>query len=418
MSEIIYRSPDELTFLQSRMDINSFAIAEYAEMMENGVEFDPVLAIQDETGKLFVWDGYHRGQAARRAGKLLACAVEPGTYEEATWLALSANQKHGLRRSQADKRMIVREALVHPNGAKLSDREIARHCGVSHPTVGQIRKEMEATGKIYQSETRIGADGREINTTRIGQKPDDFGIRYCPECGERKKFSVERLAESEQFECPVCSETVASEDWLKEPPTSCRRYCRFCGHERIMTGLDFNLGIDVSCDHCNRRWPVEGWSKRRPSQETTPPVRQMAGSIECPHCDDAIWPEQDLRPDGSIVCDGCKKRFASYAALLKAVEKAEMIGSVANQVELPKTTQRFGSTGGQIVDSGMTQTAGSGERGAESDEVILYRLELIERFSKITDRLGRVSELRILDDWLSTAEQSGLVKHAPGKADE
>ena len=55
------------------------------------------------------------------------------------WLALTTNQKHGLRRSRADLQRIVRLALLHPNGADLSDREIARHCGVSDKTVGKIR---------------------------------------------------------------------------------------------------------------------------------------------------------------------------------------------------------------------------------------------------------------------------------------
>jgi hypothetical protein len=68
--------------------------------------------------------------------------------------ALTANQKHGLRRSRDDKRRVVHTALLHPYGAKLSNRELARHCGVDHKTVGKIRQELELSGEIPQMQTR------------------------------------------------------------------------------------------------------------------------------------------------------------------------------------------------------------------------------------------------------------------------
>jgi hypothetical protein len=63
---------------------------------------------------------------------------------------------------------------------RLSDREIAKRCGVTHPTVARIR--VELTGNSYQSPHRTGADGRTIDTSRIGSIPsrDGTGRRARP----------------------------------------------------------------------------------------------------------------------------------------------------------------------------------------------------------------------------------------------
>ncbi len=126
---------------------------------------------QRRHGQIFVWDGLHRGEAARQAGIWLWVEVQPGGKQKAEWLALTANQKHGLRRSRADLQRVVRLALLHPQGARLSDREIARHCGVDNKTVGRMRAELQATEEIPQSTRRTGADGRTIKTTNIGKRP-------------------------------------------------------------------------------------------------------------------------------------------------------------------------------------------------------------------------------------------------------
>lgn len=169
--ERISADPDQLAFIQSRAETNYTLVDEYAEMMKAGVEFDPAQGIRDENGQIYVWDGLHRGEAARRAGMRLWVEVQPSGKQEAEWLALTANQKHGLRRSRADLQRVVRLALLHPRGAGLSDREIARHCGVDNKTVGRMRAELQVTEEIPQSILRTGADGRTINTANIGKRP-------------------------------------------------------------------------------------------------------------------------------------------------------------------------------------------------------------------------------------------------------
>ena len=96
--------------------------------------------------------------------------VVQGTQADAQWYSYGVNKLHGLRRTKEDKERSIRAALRHTQGASKSDRELAEHVGVSHPTVAKYRKELESTGKIYQSTCRTGQDGRTINTAKIGRR--------------------------------------------------------------------------------------------------------------------------------------------------------------------------------------------------------------------------------------------------------
>src|SRR5690606_27563817 len=70
----------------------------------------------------------------------------------------------------------IKAALRHPNGAQMPDREIARHLGVDHKTVGGWREKLQASGEIPQmTERTVTRDGVQYtqNTTGIGanQRP-------------------------------------------------------------------------------------------------------------------------------------------------------------------------------------------------------------------------------------------------------
>lgn len=136
--------PHAPMYIQSRAQMDFALVDEYAQMMRDGVEFDPAQAIEDADGKIYVFDGYHRGEAAKAAGVMLRVRVQSGTRADAEWLAFAANKSHGLRRTHADIERVVRNALAHPNAANLSDRELARHCGTDHKTVGNWRRRLAA----------------------------------------------------------------------------------------------------------------------------------------------------------------------------------------------------------------------------------------------------------------------------------
>lgn len=153
---------------QPRHGINTAYVAELAESIVEGVTLPPVDVIYDGTN-YWLYDGFHRVAAHQAAGILIVDAnIHQGTQADAQWRSYAANQTHGLRRTNEDKERAIKAALRHPNGITLANREIARHLGVDHKTVGSWREKMEATGEIPQSTTRTGADGRAIDTTNIG----------------------------------------------------------------------------------------------------------------------------------------------------------------------------------------------------------------------------------------------------------
>lgn len=128
--------------LQSRVALSQEKIAEYAEMMEEGVEFTPIEII-DDGKKFYLWDGFHRYNAAVKLGlATLPANVKQGTYRDAFLKSLGANANHGLALSNADKRLKVKRALGDVEISLWSDLEVAQLCGVTRMTVWRIRKEM------------------------------------------------------------------------------------------------------------------------------------------------------------------------------------------------------------------------------------------------------------------------------------
>lgn len=150
---------------QSRVTTDETIVAEYAEQMKLGANFPPIEVVEDRRGKYYLTDGYHRLAAARLLGlALIGAVVRPGDLAEARWLACAANKAHGLRRTNADKRKAARAALMaRPD---LTDNVLGAHVGVAGSMIGGYRAELLAAGVIEQTETRVGMDGRKIDTER------------------------------------------------------------------------------------------------------------------------------------------------------------------------------------------------------------------------------------------------------------
>lgn len=152
---------------QPRAALDFEAIEDYSVAMGAGAQFPPVAVFHDGTN-YWLADGFHRLKAAYAAGHdTIESEVHQGTLEDAQWYSFSANRTNGLRRTTDDKQRAVRAALGHPNGAELSNRQIAAHVGVVEATVRNWREKL--TAQIAQSPRREGRDGRTINITKIGK---------------------------------------------------------------------------------------------------------------------------------------------------------------------------------------------------------------------------------------------------------
>ena len=130
--------------MQHRAVTHDKVIEEYADVFRNGGELAPVQIVRDENGTLWLWDGFHTLEAAKRAGvEKLRVKITPGTKRDAWLNSLGANAKHGIRRSRVDLQKTVDDALHDPE-VKFSllneDQQhnyssIARLCRVHHSTV-------------------------------------------------------------------------------------------------------------------------------------------------------------------------------------------------------------------------------------------------------------------------------------------
>lgn len=125
--------------LQSRTEINEQTIEEYCYDMRSGAEFPPVLVYFDGV-HYYLTDGYHRYHAHKKADKAsILCEVVNGTFRDAVLRATGVNDKHGMRRTTADKRKAVMTLLDDFEWSMWSNSEIARRCGVSPTFVANLR---------------------------------------------------------------------------------------------------------------------------------------------------------------------------------------------------------------------------------------------------------------------------------------
>jgi hypothetical protein len=171
--------------IQARDSLDQDAVTEYCEAMLAGDVFPPIVVYKDREDRLWVSDGFHRVEAARRndpAGTIHA-VVRSGEFRDAQLAAIGANTEHGLRRTNADKRKAIGMLLGDPEWCRWSDHEISRRCGVSQPFVGNMRVERGnevASDNGYRMVTR-GGTTYQMDTTNIGAATAEPEPEHEPE---------------------------------------------------------------------------------------------------------------------------------------------------------------------------------------------------------------------------------------------
>lgn len=143
-----------------RADLRPEAIEEYAAIYKKDKKKLPPIDLFLNAGsqKYLIGDGMHRYQAMRTLSfKGCSANVRPGNYEDALKFALTANERHGIRRSQADKRRAVEEAIKQ--WPKVSNVQIANLSSVDDHTVKAVRDWLEEQGKVAPEPIRESKDG-------------------------------------------------------------------------------------------------------------------------------------------------------------------------------------------------------------------------------------------------------------------
>ena len=117
---------------QVRAKLEQTLVEDYAERMEAGDVFPPVIVAFDGE-HYWLADGFHRLHALLELKRTtIECRVFDGTVRDALLIALKANSAHGLRRSNADKRRAIAMVLADEEWSKKTNRWIADEIGRAH----------------------------------------------------------------------------------------------------------------------------------------------------------------------------------------------------------------------------------------------------------------------------------------------
>jgi len=170
-----------------RQKIDDDVVADYAASYKAKVKMpQPVIVFDPATKSSWVADGMHRITAAMQIKlKAIPCDVITGTYEDCVKLALSANQTHGLRRSNKDKRQCVSTAIK--TWPDISNRHIAEMMGVDDKTVGTIRKELEEECAVAPTPVRTGKDDKKQSSEKKDSEPSGAEIPHLTPQKSKKK---------------------------------------------------------------------------------------------------------------------------------------------------------------------------------------------------------------------------------------
>lgn len=177
---------------QSRAQINRETVSEYAEAMESGSEFPPLVVFYDGSA-YWLADGFHRYEAyARSNAHDVTADVRQGTQRDAILYGVGANASHGLRRTNDDKRRAVMVLLNDPEWSKWSARDIARQCGVSHDFAARLKREVSSDDSEPRDYTTKHGTHATMNTANIGRRNDE-GTCLAEEQRRREVAEGERL---------------------------------------------------------------------------------------------------------------------------------------------------------------------------------------------------------------------------------
>jgi hypothetical protein len=154
---------------QIRKELNLDKVSEYAQLMDDGIEFPPITVFYDGSST-WLGEGFHRLSGERKRGSTTIKAnVINGTVEDAILFSLGSN-KHGLNMTAEDYRRSINIMIEHPTWSTWSNAQIAKHIGVSAMTVGRVKKEKAEPKQAKK--TYVDKHGNEstMDTSNIGKK--------------------------------------------------------------------------------------------------------------------------------------------------------------------------------------------------------------------------------------------------------
>jgi hypothetical protein len=159
---------DESPAKDARARIRDELADEYADALAGGANLGRGTVFHDGS-RYWLGDGVHRIAAGRKQGKRAAeFEIREGGYDEAFAFACRANDTHGGRTSNDDKRARC-EAYWrrHWKDPRPADRAVALACNVSYELAGKVRRSLEESGALPTVGNAQASDGRIVPSRRF-----------------------------------------------------------------------------------------------------------------------------------------------------------------------------------------------------------------------------------------------------------
>ena len=236
-------------------------VADYAEAMQRGDVFPPVACFENGMA-IYLADGFHRIAAAKQIGLTeIEADVRKGSwYAALLYASTEANRSHGLQVTREGKRarvLAVFEAMPEMKRlgeltADLSDREIARQCGVSQPYVGKLREENHTDNVISMNTNRTFIHHKTgkpavMDTANIGKGQPTATPQAL---GRVNREEAPLLTEKPDADCDAKFEALPAKANYQEGDFA---YCKYCynRHDNWCTGDDYGDELVWKCLICN-----------------------------------------------------------------------------------------------------------------------------------------------------------------------
>ena len=228
---------------QTRDEIDQKTVTEYAETLLNKETLPPIVVFHDGIN-YYLADGFHRyfGHKQVKATEIDANIIK-GTLRSAVEFALGTNDKHGLKRSNKDKRKAVLIALDDVEWGSLTNREIGKLCRVSHTFVNDVKESLKkqkdkkkeplkARNKDQNKPTNIDTEFTQddkVTELLVTQKEleeentkllDQLALKVMDVTPEQKKMAektIEELrADNKRLEHELESMTTSRNSYMRE----------------------------------------------------------------------------------------------------------------------------------------------------------------------------------------------------------
>ena len=193
---------------QPRAGIYTDTVEEYAEALDSGASFPPVVVFYDGSD-YWLADGFHRTMAHEKAGRTeIEVEVCQGTRRDAVLHSTGANATHGLPRTREDKRRAVETLLLDDDWSKWADIEIARRTATSHPFVAKRRSAVTCNVSSDRTFTNKHGTVSTMNTAAIGITAEEVERR---ERAAAEKAAADARAQAEKGAAVLKAELAAKD---------------------------------------------------------------------------------------------------------------------------------------------------------------------------------------------------------------